>query len=128
MAKRKAVAGQTIDRDSLSRDYEASGNGATAVSPLSFNLDDFAGLGFTFRGKQIADLTRVKAQIDSGEQLALGGKTVITYTFNSLDHLVGVYNNKNFGFGAPNGFSPFSTAQQAEARDSIWLWDDLIAP
>lgn len=128
MAKRTLKAGETVDRDSLSRDYDilSGGNGVSAVSPVSFNLDDFAGLGFTFRGKQIADLDRVKAQIDSGEQIALGGKTVITYTFNSLDHLVGVYNNKNFGFGAPNGFSPFSTAQQAEARDSIQLWDDLI--
>ena len=128
MAKRSPTAGEAIDRDSLSRDYDvlSANNGAIVVSPLSFNLDDFAGLGFTFRGKQIADLTRVKAQIDSGEQLALGGKTVITYTFNNLDHLVGVYNNKNFGFGAPNGFSPFSATQQTAARASIQLWDDLI--
>lgn len=130
MAKRTLVPGEGIDRGSLSRDYDvlSSDNGTSDVSPLSFNLDDYAGLGFTYRGKQIADLDRVVEQIDSGNAINLGGKTVITYTFNSLDHLVGVYNNKNFGFGAPAGFSPFSADQKAEARESIALWDDLIAP
>jgi serralysin len=125
-----AAEGEEFDRNSLSRDYDvlSNQNGIADFSPLSFNLDDYSGLGLLFRGKEIADLDRVVNQIDSGNAINLGGKTVITFTFNSLDHLVGVYNNKNFGFGAPNGFSPFSDTQKAEARESIALWDDLVAP
>lgn len=99
------------------------------VAPSIDSLDNH--VGDTFRSKPVLALegaNSVRSHIDSGEALALGGKTVITFTFNSLDHLVGVYNNKNFGFGAPNGYSPFNAAQKAEARQSIALWDDLVAP
>ena len=124
MARRSPTAGQPIDRESLSREYNISANMPIVTDPQAFNLDVYA--GGTFRTKPILDLAGVKLHIDSGEALNLNGKTVITFTFNSLDHLVGVYNNKNFGFGAPNGFSPFSATQQTAARASILLWDDLI--
>ncbi|WP_337828268.1 M10 family metallopeptidase C-terminal domain-containing protein [Pseudonocardia sp. TMWB2A] len=96
--------------------------------PVEFNLDDYAGLGFTYRGKPIADLDRVFDQIDSGRQLKITGNNTITYTFLDLNHLTGLYNNPNNGFTAGNGVNPFSATQRAEARQSIQFWDDLIAP
>lgn len=97
-----------------------------APSPLSFNLDDYAGGGFTFRDKPILDLEGVKAQIDSGNTLAAPSGT-ITYTFLKLDHLTGLYNNPTIGFTAGLGLGQFSAAQEAAARASIQLWDDLVA-
>lgn len=99
----------------------------TFSDPLEFNLDDYAGLGFTYRGKPIADLDQVVEQIDSGRELNTKNG-VITYTFLDKSHLVGIYNNPNNGFEAANGLSVFSEAQRAEARQSIQFWDDLIAP
>ncbi|MFB0611558.1 hypothetical protein [Aurantiacibacter poecillastricola] len=93
-----------------------------------FNLDDYSGLGFTYRGKTIADLEQVVQQIDSGNSVNVsGGK--ITYTFlKEGQDLVGLYNNPDYGFTAGEGLAAFTDAQIAEARDSIELWDDLIAP
>lgn len=96
--------------------------------PGDYNLDDFARLGLTFGGKTIADLDQVVTQIDSGNSVNVsGGK--ISYTFlKGEQDLVGLYNNKGYGFTAGDGLSTFSDAQIAEARDSIALWDDLISP
>ncbi|WP_338245156.1 M10 family metallopeptidase C-terminal domain-containing protein [Aurantiacibacter hainanensis] len=93
-----------------------------------FNLDDYAGLGFTFGGKTIADLDQVVTQIDSGNAInTSGGK--ITYTFlKEGQDLIGLYNNPDYGFTAGEGLAAFTDAQIAEARDSIALWDDLVAP
>ncbi|WP_296677247.1 M10 family metallopeptidase C-terminal domain-containing protein [Novosphingobium sp.] len=111
--------------------YTAAANvtavAASADDPLSFNLDIYAGGGNTYRSKPIYTLDKVVDQIDSGRTLPTQNG-VITYSFTDLSHLTGVYNNKNFGFTAPDGFSPFSSAQRAEARQSIQLWDDLVAP
>lgn len=96
--------------------------------PVDFNLDDYAGLGFTYRSKPIFDLDQVVGQIDSGSTLSISGNNRITYTFLNDTHLRGLYNNPNYGFTAGFGASPFSAAQQAEARQSIQFWDDLIAP
>jgi serralysin len=94
-------------------------------NPPAFNLDDY--VGYTWADKPIIDLDGVEAHLDTGRTVPLHGKT-ITYSFTDLSHLTGLYNNPNYGFAAPNGFSPFSAQQRAEARASIQLWDDLIAP
>ena len=102
------------------------GEGAPSTgSPQGFNLDDYPGL--TWGGKPILDLEGVKDQIDGGVSDSVNGN-VITYTFTDLSHLTSIYNNPNYGFTAGNGFSPFSEAQRAEAREAVELWDDLIAP
>jgi serralysin len=90
-----------------------------------YNLDPYAGLGYTFRGKQIADHERVISQIDSGwSQDTSDG--VITYGFADHVHALGLNNNPSFGEGS--GYSPFSEAQKEAARIAIGAWDDLIAP
>ncbi|ARU17856.1 hypothetical protein A9D14_16095 (plasmid) [Croceicoccus marinus] len=96
-------------------------------NPLQFNLDNY--VGGTFRGKPIFDLDGVEDQIDSGRSQKVTANGKITYTFlDEGDGLIGIYNNKNYGFTAGEGLAAFSAAQEAEARDSITLWDDLVAP
>jgi len=93
-----------------------------------FNLDDYAGLGFTYAGKTIGDLDRVVQQIDSGNAQKVTANNKITFTFLDQKGLTGLYNNPNYGFTAGEGLAQFSAIQKAEARDSIALWNDLIAP
>jgi serralysin len=93
--------------------------------PMELNLDDY--VGYTYRNKPVVDLDQVKAQIDSGAQVKLPNGT-ITYTFLEFSHLTGLYNNPTIGFEAGFGASPFSAQQRAEARASVQLWDDLVAP
>ncbi|WP_095011975.1 M10 family metallopeptidase C-terminal domain-containing protein [Tsuneonella mangrovi] len=93
------------------------------VAPTDFSLDPYA--GGTWDGKPILGLDGVVEHIDSGRVLDAPSGT-ITYSFTDLSHLTGLYNNPNYGFGAPYGFSPFDDAQRDAARASIQLWDDLI--
>ena len=94
-----------------------------APSALPFLLEDYAGLA-TWAGKPIFNHQQVINQIDAG--VALKGKT-ITFTF--LDqNPVGLYNNPNYGFAEPEGYSAMSAAEKAVAREAMVLWDDLIAP
>lgn len=96
------------------------------VTPIDYNLDDFSGIpGLTFRGKPIADLDRVIDQLTTGNTIS-NPNGVITYSFVDTDHLVGLYNNPNYGFTAGLGFSEFSDAQKEAARASIQMWDELI--
>ncbi len=73
----------------------------------------------------IANQARIIEQIDSGRSLK-APQGVVTYTFLDLNHLIGIYNNPEFGFTAGAGLAPFSEAQRDAARDSIGFWDDLI--
>ena len=94
-----------------------------SFEPHSFSLDPYA--GGTFRSKPV---TKTASSIKSRFRASLnvnGG--VITYTFLDKDHLIGIYNNKNNGFTADYGLSPFSEAQRTAARDLGVLWDDLIS-
>ena len=98
-----------------------------SVDPQEFSLDPYA--GGTWSGKPIADLDRVIDQIDSGRAQKVTSNNKITYTFlDEGDGLISIYNNPNYGFTAGDGLAAFSDAQKAEARESIELWDDLIAP
>lgn len=104
-------------------------SGATSAvdGALDFQLDQFGGQGFSFRGKPIFALDRVIEQIDAGRSVPVSNG-VITYTFLDLDHLTGIYNNPNYGFGGGLGLSAYSAEQRDQARLSIEMWDDLIAP
>jgi serralysin len=93
--------------------------------PADFNLDDY--VGYTWSDKPIIDLDGVESHLDTGLTAPVHNG-VITYSFTDLSHLTGLYNNPNYGFAAPNGFSPFSDEQRDQARDAVQLWDDLVAP
>ena len=112
-------------RDAAQPGSILSEHGPAVGDPVNFNLDDY--VGYTWAEKPIVDLNSVVSHLDSGSSDSVNGK-VITYSFTDLDHLTGIYNNPNYGFGAPNGFSPFNADQRAEAREAVQLWDDLIAP
>jgi serralysin len=97
-------------------------NGVLIADALPFLLEDFTGIA-TYRGKPIYNHDQVINQIDSGAKLT--GKT-ITYSFLDGPHTIGLYNNPNVGFSEPGGYTPFSEAEKAVARQSMTLWDDLI--
>ena len=96
----------------------------TFEGPNDFSLDPYA--GYSFRGLPIYDLDGVIDQIATGRSVT-ASNGVITYSFADTPTLTGLYNNPNYGFTAGNGFSPFTEEQRAEARDSVQLWDDLVA-
>lgn len=98
------------------------------LSPNDYSLDriyNLLGPGYTFRGKPIVSLDEMLPHIATGRTID-NPNGVITYTFNDVGHLVGLYNNPNNGFTAGLGFSQYSPAQQAAARQAITMWDDLI--
>lgn len=95
------------------------------VTPEELSIDRFA--GFTFRDKEIADLPRVIDQIWTGYVNSTNGG-VITYNFPKGNKLTGLYNNPRYGFSAGYGLSGFLEVQKEAARNSIEMWDDLIAP
>ena len=63
-------------------------------------------------------------QLDAGVQQDTSDG-IITYTFATWNHGVGVSNSPFFYQG--QGYTPFTPAQQAAARDSVENWDDLVA-
>ena len=83
-------------------------------------------IGGTYRDKLIADQSRVIEQIDGGREIS-AKNGVITYTFLTTPTTVGIYNNPEYRFPEPEGYTPFSEAQKASARAGMELWDDLIA-
>ncbi len=92
--------------------------------PNEFSLDPYA--GYTFRDLPILELDGVIDQIATGRSIS-ASSGVITFSFADTPRLTGLDNNPNYGFTAGDGYSPFTEAQRAEARESIELWDDLIA-
>jgi serralysin len=94
---------------------------------LPFRLEDLTGLA-TFRGKPIFDNEQVIAQLDTGRAInAASG--VITFGFLDGPTAIGLYNNPKYqGFFSQGfGYQEFTAAQKAAARQTMVLWDDLIA-
>lgn len=121
MAREQAIIRQLEERtDSDAR--LITGKGVEATSALPFLLEDYAGIA-TYAGKPIFNQEQVIGQIDGGSKIS--GKT-ITFSFFDGPHSIGVYNNPNYGFSEPDGYSPFSDAQKAVAREAMVLWDDLV--
>lgn len=87
-----------------------------------FLLEDFAGIA-TWAGKPIYNQQQVIGQIDAG--VKFNGNT-ITFTFLDGPHTIGIYNNPIYGFAEPGGYTPFSEAEKAVARQAMTLWNDLI--
>lgn len=98
------------------------------VDAVEFSLDPFGGLGYTYGGKPILPLTgdeSVTSHLDMGGTVH-SSNGIITYSFNSLPHATGLFNNPNYGLRGSADYSPFSPEQQDAARAAIQLWDDLI--
>ncbi|MCY7397336.1 MAG: M10 family metallopeptidase C-terminal domain-containing protein, partial [Sphingomonas bacterium] len=85
--------------------------------------------GGTLAGKPVISLDAAAANLNrTGAIWNVGPNGQITYSF--LDHApTGQYNSPKSGL-APSvaEFSPFTADQRTAARDSIQMWDDLIAP
>ena len=123
------MARQTLDFSRFDHDdLQPLDNGLSSLSlgqeiaALPFLLEDFTGIA-TWRGKPIYNHEQVMGQLDSGAMIT--GKT-ITYSFFDGPHSIGIYNNPNYGFSEPEGYSPLSAAEKAVGRQSMTLWDDLI--
>lgn len=97
--------------------------GRVHAVPEEFSLDPYAGA--MYGTKPIFTLNQVVGQIDAGVSLAASSGT-ITYAFLSTPKTIGIYNNPQYGFAEPGGYSPMSAAEVAAAREAIALWDDLI--
>ena len=100
------------------------GSGDFAVLDPNRGLDRYAGGGNTYRGKLIADQATIIEHIDAGINI-VPKNGVIYYAFADQQHITGIYNNPNNGFGAGYGFSPFDSAQRFAASNAINMWDDL---
>jgi len=83
----------------------------------------------TLRGKPVLDHGlnepgTVRWQLDAGvKQDTSDG--IITYTFATWNHGVGISNSPKFGQG--QGYSEFTEAQKVAARVAVSTWDDLIS-
>lgn len=87
--------------------------------------------GTAYNGKDIATVAEAAANLNrTGAIWNVGPNGQITYTFLNKDPS-GLYNSpkyKDLVGDYTEGFTPFSAAQRDAARDSLQLWDDLIAP
>lgn len=87
--------------------------------------------GTAYNGKDIATLEEAAANLNrTGDIWKVGPNGQITYTFLDKDPS-GLYNSpkyKDLVGDYTAGFTPFTAEQRDAARDSIQLWDDLIAP
>ena len=95
-----------------------------AVLNPNRGLDTYANGVNTYRGKLIADQATIIEHIDAGINI-VPKNGVIYYAFADQQHITGIYNNPNNGFGAGYGFSPFDAAQRFAATNAIQMWDDL---
>jgi serralysin len=108
---------------------DLSDGGATSTELKPFLLEDFTGIA-TWAGKPIYNHQQVIGQIDSGAQVG-GGDDKITFSFLTTPVTTGLYNSPKYqdlGVTEGFGYTPFSEAQKAVAREAMVLWDDLIAP
>ena len=105
-------------------DFAAAVTNASSANP--FLLEDYVGLA-TWAGKPIFDQDQVIGQLFTGRTVP-SQNGVITYTFLDGPHTIGNYNNPHFQASITDafGYSPLSALEQAVARQSIQLWDDLI--
>lgn len=88
-----------------------------------------AGGGTAVNGKPIISVDAAAANLNrTGAIWNVGPNGQITYSF--LDRApTGLYNSPKEGLDATvANFSPFSADQRTAARDSLQMWDDLIAP
>jgi serralysin len=84
--------------------------------------------GSAYNGKPIATVDQAAANLNrSGAIWDVGPNGVVTYSF--AKNTIGLYNNPNEPYlsGYTAGFTPFTASQRAATRDSMQLWDDLIA-
>ena len=103
--------------------YRLDGDDAGAQAATPYLLEDSIGTG-TWQDKPIFSQEQVIGQLDGGS--VIEGKT-ITFSFFDGPHSIGLYNKPANNFSEPAGYSPMSEVEKATARQSMVLWDDLIA-
>lgn len=85
----------------------------------------------TLGGKTVLSLDAAIQNLNrTGDIWKVGPNGQITYTFLDKDP-TGLYNSPKYADLVGDyveGFSAFTAAQRVAARDSLQLWDDLIAP
>ena len=84
----------------------------------------------TLGGKQVLTVDEAIQNLNrTGAIWNVGPNGQITYTFLDKDPS-GLYNSPKYSFlgDYAAGFTPFTEEQRDAARDSLALWDDLIAP
>lgn len=107
----------------------ADGITVTGSDVPPFRLENFAGIA-TFNGKPIFNQAQVINQLDTGRSIPVQNG-VITYSFLDGPTMTGLFNRPQYqaaGITDAFGYSPFSAAEKAVAREAMILWDDLIAP
>jgi serralysin len=113
-----------IALDSFSR---VTTTGVTPASDLQYLPPDATGLAPN--GKPYWTLEQAAANLNrTGAKLDPTGNGVVTYTFLDKDP-GGLYNNPHETYlaGLVSNFTPFTAEQRDAARESIGLWDDLVA-
>ena len=106
----------------------AADGDAPAVQDYPYLSPDATG---TLGGKQVLTLAGAIDNLNrTGDIWKVGPNGQITYTFLDKDP-TGLYNSPKYADIVGDytaGFSAFTAEQRAAARDSLQLWDDLIAP
>ena len=103
------------------------GGGVTKPAELRYLPPDATG---TINGKEVLTLDGAIANLTrAGVPWQVGTDGKITFSFLEKNP-GGLYNNPHETYlnGLVSEFAPFTAAQRDAARDSIELWDDLIAP
>jgi len=107
---------------------DLSGTGASAPNDLRYISPTATG---TLGGKQVLTLDGAIDNLTrTGAVWKVGPNGQITYTFLDKDP-TGLYNSPKYANIIGDytaGFSAFTEEQRIAARDSLALWDDLIAP
>lgn len=110
---------------SLNRDFSAAD---ARISDLRYLSPTATG---TLGGKTVLTLDGAIDNLNrTGAIWNVGPNGQITYTFLDKDP-TGLYNSpkyQNLIGDYTAGFAPFTAEQRAATRDSLQLWDDLIAP
>lgn len=114
--------------EALDTDLQITGN-ITEPADLRYLPPDATGTAYN--GKTIYTVEQAAANLNrTGAIWNVGPNGQITYTFLDKDPS-GLYNSPKYKDVVGDytaGFTPFTAEQRAAARDSLQLWDDLIAP
>ncbi|HEX9964744.1 MAG TPA: M10 family metallopeptidase C-terminal domain-containing protein [Allosphingosinicella sp.] len=115
--------------DEVAAAQSAAGGSELGQNAVPFRLEDFAGIA-TFRDKPIFNQEQVINQLDTGRKFNTANGT-ITFGFMDGPTAVGLYNSpkyqREFFVTEGFGFREFNDGQKAAARQTMVLWDDLIA-
>ena len=105
----------------------SSATASSSATCAPFRLEDFAGIA-TFRGKPIYNPQQVINQIDGGADQPAATARSPSPSSTARPRSAWYNSPKYQALGVTEGFgySEFSAAEKAVAREAMILWDDLI--